>query len=144
MSPRDERKRLAANRLERRWRRARWTFALGGTYGLLVLLPLYGLEPVVAASGGSLLHPEYYYGFIGVAGTLNVMFLLIARDPLRWHTAMLIGVCGKISFALPTWLLCVSGRTPLTVALFATVDLAWAVLFLSCWVALRHLAWLGD
>jgi len=94
----------------------------------------------VVGGGGPLFHPEYYYGFVGVAATLNVLYLLIARDPLRWHAAMLLGVCGKVSFAFPTWLLYVSGRAPLAVALFATVDLAWAAVFFVTWIGLRSLA----
>lgn len=47
---------------------ARRVFLIAGSYGLVVLLPQYFLE---SRTGRELpppiTHPEYYYGFLGVA-----------------------------------------------------------------------------
>ena len=47
---------------------ARYSFLIAGIYGLLSLSPMYFLE---AKNGRdfppAITHPEYYYGFMGVA-----------------------------------------------------------------------------
>jgi hypothetical protein len=47
---------------------ARWTFRLAAIYGLIVLLPFYGLEQRIGHdTPPPITHPEYFYGFIGAA-----------------------------------------------------------------------------
>jgi hypothetical protein len=42
-------------------------------------------------------HPEHFYGFIGVPLAWQVLFLMIAQDPLRYRAVMIpaIGDPGK-------------------------------------------------
>jgi hypothetical protein len=114
-------------------RLARWIFGCAAIYGLLCLVPFYFLESTIARTTGPVTHPEYYYGFIGVAVSFNLLFVLIAREPVRLKPAMLMAVLEKVSFGAAVWPLHAMGRTPLTVALFASVDLALAALFLFAW-----------
>jgi len=55
---------------------AKVVFLVAGIYGLIVLLPLYFME---AQTGRDypppITHPEYYYGFIGVAVAWQLVFL---------------------------------------------------------------------
>jgi len=44
--------------------------------------------------------PEFYYGFAGVTLAWQVMFLVIASDPVRYRTAMLPAVLEKAGFAI--------------------------------------------
>jgi hypothetical protein len=125
---------------ERRWHAARLVFLTAGTYGFIVLLPLYAMEAKVTSGGPALNYPEYYYGFVGTALSMNALFLLIARDPLRWYAAIPLGVLEKLAFALPAMLLWWLGRSNGSAALFALIDLVWAVAFVLCWQALRPLA----
>ena len=47
---------------------ARWVFLVAGVYGVLVVLPQYSLEARIARDfPPPITHPEYFYGFIGVA-----------------------------------------------------------------------------
>ena len=117
---------------------ARYTFAIAGIYGILVLLPQYFLiEKVGIDSPPAVTHPEYYYGFIGLALTFQLVFLLISRDPLRYRPLMLVSIVEKLSFGLPTVYLYLNGRAPLSITGGAVVDLVLAVLFLVGYLKTR-------
>jgi hypothetical protein len=50
-------------------------------YWLVVLLPMYFLEGRIGLdSPPPITHPEYYYGFVGVAVAWQAALLVIARD----------------------------------------------------------------
>ena len=80
-------------------RLARWLFLIAGLTGLVALLPHYVLEARINQGlPPAITHPEYYYGFVGVAAAWQVAFLLIASDPIRYRPLMLVGVLEKVSF----------------------------------------------
>ena len=108
---------------------AKWVFTIAGVYGLIVMVPQFFLEGVIARSSGPVTHPEYFYGFVGAAVVFQLLFLLIGRDPARFRPAMLIGVLEKLSVGVPVWILWSQGRTPVTVVPFASLDLILGVLF---------------
>ena len=37
-------------------------------------------------------HPEFYYGFVGVALAFQLVFLTIASDPLKYRPLILAGI----------------------------------------------------
>ena len=78
-------------------RLARRVFAIAGIYGLIVLLPLYFAEPLLAARA-PVNHPEYFYGFIGAASVFQLVYLTIARDPVRFRPLMPLAVLAKLNF----------------------------------------------
>jgi hypothetical protein len=96
---------------------ARWVFAIAGVYGLLVLVPQFFLEP------------PFYYGFTGVAVAWQVVFLLLARDPVRYRLLMLPSVLEKAAFGVPAVVLFLQGRTSGLILGFGIVDLVLGVLF---------------
>ena len=79
---------------------ARRIFTLAGIYGLLVMTPMYFLEPQISAMGKPLSNPESYYGFVGVTLVFQLVFLTVGRDPERFRPIMLLGVLEKASFAV--------------------------------------------
>ena len=106
-------------------------FLIAAIYGIAGLVPQYFME----AKNGSdfppaITHPEYYYGFIGVALAWQLMFLLVARDPVRYRLAMLPGALEKIGFGAAGVVLCMQDRVATQMLAFGCVDLAFAVLFL--------------
>jgi len=115
-------------------RLARWIFRLAGIYGILLLAPMYVLERQVAGPAGVLPHAENYYGFIGTALAAQVLFLIIARDPIRLRPAMLAGVLEKLAFGVPVWALWLQGRVAAPVVVFGTIDLVLAALFVLAYV----------
>ena len=79
---------------------ARWTFLIAGIWGFLVLVPLYFLEKRTGfVHPPAITHPEYFYGFLGVALAWQVLFLVIARDPERFRSAMLPAMMEKAATA---------------------------------------------
>lgn len=109
---------------------ARRVFFWAGVYGLLVLLPQYFMEDRVGRDyPPPITHPEHFYGFIGVALSWQLVFLLISRDPVRYRPIMLAGIVEKLSFAMPAFVLYATGRLAGAVAGVAAIDLLLGVLF---------------
>lgn len=109
---------------------AKWTYQVAGVYGLLVLLPQYFLE---SANGINfpppINHPEYYYGFIGVAVAWQVAFLIISRDPRRYRPLMIATVIEKYSYGLAVLVLYGQGRLATPILLTGVIDLILGTLF---------------
>jgi hypothetical protein len=109
---------------------ARRVFFAAGVYGILVLTPLYFLESQVGEQQPPPInHPEYYYGFVGVALAWQFVFLLIARHPIKYRTLMLLALPEKAAFGLVVPILFAMGRTPFAVLITSSIDLVWLVLF---------------
>jgi len=113
---------------------ARWVFAAAGVYGLVLLIPFLFLEHRLAAPAAQLTHPEYFYGFALVAIACQVLFLLIARDPVRLRPAMIAAMLEKLPFGLLMVLLWQEGRVQPPTALLTTIDLVWGALFVAAWL----------
>jgi hypothetical protein len=114
---------------------ARVIFLSAGVYGLLALLPQYFLEDYNGRNyPPPITHPEYYYGFIGVAVAWQVVFLIMAKDPLRFRPLMLPAVLEKVSFGVVAVILYLQQR--LSTALFGAglIDLTLAALFVAAYV----------
>ena len=113
---------------------AQRVFLLSALWGFLVLPPMYFVE---LQSGDDyplpLSRPEFYYGFAGLALAWQVVFLIIAYDPLRFRPLMLTGVLEKIVFGAAAIPLYFAARTPGIMALASCLDLALGVLFVAAW-----------
>lgn len=109
---------------------ARRVFFIAGVYGLIVLAPQYFLEAKTGRDfPPAVTHPEYYYGFIGVALVFQFVFLIIARDPARYRAMMIPAVLEKATFGVAAVALHLQGRIPGVVLGFALVDLLLGALF---------------
>ena len=110
---------------------ARWTFRVAGIYGLIVILLGYFSEPQVSRDyPPPVTHVEYFYGFMGLALTFQLIFLLISTDPLRYRPLMLLSVMEKLAFFVPAMILLAHHRMPAPTAGGAVVDFILGVLFL--------------
>jgi hypothetical protein len=114
---------------------ARWVFRVAGIYGLLVVGPQYFLE---AKTGQDypppITHPEFYYGFVGVVVAFQVVFLVIATDPVRYRPMMIAAVLEKAGFAIAVPILYLQHRVPGLVLGFSLIDAVWGVLFAVAYV----------
>jgi hypothetical protein len=112
-------------------RLARRIFTIAGIYGVLALLPQYFLEDKVGRDfPPAITHPENYYGFIGVALAWQLVFFMLARDPVRLRPTMLPGALEKIAFGGAAVVLYLQGRVATVLLGAGIVDLVFAVLFL--------------
>jgi hypothetical protein len=110
---------------------ARRVFAFAGIYGLIVLVPqLFAESRVSHDYPPAITHPEYFYGFLGVAIAWNLCFLVIARDPVRFRAAMIPAMVEKLAFGVPSLVLYSQHRLSLVTTCFATFDLVLLTLFI--------------
>jgi hypothetical protein len=109
---------------------ARRVYTFAGIYGVLVMLPQYFLEGRIGRdTPPAITHPEYFYGFIGIVLAWQLAFLVIGRDPARFHALMPVTVLEKLAFAVPVALLYSLGRAPRATLLFGGIDLVLGLLF---------------
>ena len=110
---------------------AKRVFLIAGIYGLLLLLPLYFLEEKTGHDfPPPIAHPEYYYGFIGVAVAWQILFLLLAKDPLRYRVMMIPAVLEKAGYGIAVVVLFLLERVSSFVLTFGIVDLMFGALFI--------------
>jgi hypothetical protein len=109
---------------------ARRVFRIAAIYGIAVLVPLYFMEEKLGRDyPPPITHPEDYYGFVGAALVFQVLFLLIAKDPVRYRPMMLVAVLEKLSFSVPCIVLYAQGRLAAPILATGLADLALGVLF---------------
>ncbi|HYY57466.1 MAG TPA: hypothetical protein VE842_09035 [Pyrinomonadaceae bacterium] len=114
---------------------ARIIFSVAGIYGLVVLLPQYFMEGKNGRDfPPALTHPEYYYGFIGVALAWQVLFLIVATDPARYRAMMIPAVLEKAGFGVAVVILFLLNRASALLLAPATIDLILGLLFLVAYV----------
>jgi hypothetical protein len=110
---------------------AKWTYRVAGIYGLIVLIPQYFLEEQNGISfPPPINHPEYYYGFLGVAIAWQVVFLIISGDPARYRPVMIASVLEKYSYGIATVVLYSQDRLAGAVVVVGSIDLILGSLFL--------------
>jgi hypothetical protein len=92
---------------------SRWVFRLAGIYGLILLVPHYFMESHLAHDDpAGLTHPEFFYGFLGVAIAWQVAFLIIAHNPVRFRPMIIPAIIEKFSFAAAVGVLFLQQRVP--------------------------------
>jgi hypothetical protein len=108
----------------------RRVFLIAGIWGVAIVAPMYFLESTIGERmPPPITHPEYYYGFVGVTLVWQVLFFLIARNPVKYRPVMLIAILEKVSYGLAVPMLFSAGRVSAWVFAGGLVDLVWAVLF---------------
>jgi hypothetical protein len=117
---------------------ARYSFLIAGIYGLLSLSPMYFLE---AKNGRdfppAITHPEYYYGFIGVALAWQALFLVLSINPRRYRPMMIPAMLEKLSFAVPVIALFLQNRVAFLMVVAAVPDLIFLCLFATAFIKTR-------
>jgi hypothetical protein len=111
---------------------ARWVFRIAGILGLLGLVPMYFTEKQVGIdTPPPITHPEFFYGFVGVAIAWQVAFIFIGQDPRRYRPLMLPSMIEKFSFASAVWILFFQGRLAAPMLVPGTFDLVLGILFVA-------------
>ena len=117
---------------------ARWVFLLVSVSGVIAVVPPYFLEAEVGKnSPPAINHPEFYYGFFGVTLARQLMFLVIATDPIRYRMTMLPAMVEKLSFAGAIFALFVFGRVPPSLLGLAGMDGTLFILFVIAYLETR-------
>jgi hypothetical protein len=111
---------------------AKIVFWIAGIWGVLVLTPLYFMFDVIGQKDPPpITHPAFYYGFVSVGLAFQVVFFVIARDPVRLRPMMIPSVLEKFGYGATLIVLFLQHRLhPQDLAL-GGVDLLFGVLFLA-------------
>lgn len=113
-------------------------FKGAGIYGLVLLPPMYFLEQRMGVEQPpAITHPEYFYGFLGVAIAWQIAFLIIARDPARYRLMMLPSAVEKFSYFAATFALFLQGRAAIPVLVTGSIDGLLGLLFVWSFFATK-------
>lgn len=119
-------------------RRVGWLLRIAGIYGLIVLVPMYFLERQIGVDQPpAITHPEFFYGFVGVAVAWQLAFLILSTDPVRYRPLLPAAVVEKFSFGIAAIVLFVQGRLAAQMLAAGAIDLVLGGLFLAAYQALR-------
>jgi hypothetical protein len=117
---------------------AKIVFLIAGIYGLLILLPVYFLENKIGRdTPPAITHPEYFYGFTGVALAWQVLFLVLSSDPVRYRAMILPSILEKVTWGIALIVLFSQGRLPLSAFAIGSVDWIFAFLFLAAYFSTK-------
>lgn len=110
---------------------ARIVFWVAAIWGLLILTPLYFLfDSIGRDNPPPITHPDFFYGFVGVALAWQLAFIVIARDPMRFRPLMILSIFEKCSYAIAVFALVSQGRVHKPALVFGGADLLLGILFL--------------
>jgi hypothetical protein len=113
---------------------AKIVFIVAGIQGLLILSPMYFLEDKIGReSPPAITHPEYFYGFLGVALAWQVLFLVLSTDPVRYRAMILPCILEKVGWGIALVVLFLQGRLPQSAFAVGSVDWIFAFLFLAAY-----------
>jgi hypothetical protein len=114
---------------------ARIVFGIAAAYGLIVLTPMYFLVGAVGRSAPPpVTHPEFYYGFVGVGLLWQLVFALIAKDPVRYRPVMLLAILEKFIYTIPVVILYQRGQAALSILEPSLVDPVFGVVFIVAYL----------
>jgi uncharacterized membrane protein len=117
---------------------SRVVFLVAGIYGIVVLTPGFFSEKMLAEKmPPAITHPEYFYGFLGVAIAWQIAFLIISRDPQRFRPIIPAAVLEKLTYSVACAVLFMLGRVPLIVALGGAGDFVLGAFFTISYFKLR-------
>ena len=114
---------------------AKWIFLIAGILGLLSTVPLAFAERIMGAK-----QPEFYYGFVFLNISWQILYLFIASDPLRYRPMMIPAFLAKCSGAVAlTWLFLL-GRVSSQWVAVGALDGGFAILFLIALLSMRRVS----
>lgn len=117
---------------------ARIVFAIAGVYGVAVIAPMYSMEERIGRElPPAITHPEYFYGFIGGTLAWQLLFLVLASDPLRYRPMMLPAILEKVSYGVALVALSFQHRISSIVLTLGSLDWIFAVLFVTSYMVTR-------
>ncbi|OLB89900.1 MAG: hypothetical protein AUI12_01085 [Acidobacteria bacterium 13_2_20CM_2_57_6] len=113
---------------------AKIVFWVAGIWGFLVLTPLYFMLDIIGQKDPPpITHPGFFYGFVGVALVWQVVFIIVATDPVRYRPLMIPSILEKVSWSTAVIVLVMQQRMHQSDLVFAGTDLLLGVLFVITW-----------
>ena len=117
---------------------SRIVFLVAGIYGVIVLVPgFFGEKMLDEKMPPAITHPEYFYGFLGVAVAWQVAFLIIASDPQRFRPIIPAAILEKLTYCVACAVLFALGRVSLIATLGGAGDFLLGSLFTVSYFRLK-------
>jgi hypothetical protein len=118
---------------------ARIVFGIAAIWGVLVLTPLYFMFDLIGFKDPPpITHPAFYYGFAGVGLAFQLVFFVIAKDPVRLRPMMIPSALEKFGYGATLRVLYMQNRLhPQDLAL-GGIDALFGALFLAAFFKTRN------
>ena len=114
---------------------AKIVFWIAAIWGALVLTPLYFMFDLIGRNDPpSITHPGFFYGFVGAGLAWQIVFFVIAMDPVRYRPIMIPSVLEKVSYVAPVVVLVLQGRMHPSDLVFVGSDFVLGVLFVVAYL----------
>jgi hypothetical protein len=109
---------------------AKVVFAVAGTWGVIVLTPLYFLFDLTGRPYlPPISYPHFFYGFLSVALAWQLAFFVIASNPVRFRLMMIPAIVEKLGYIIGTAVLYSKARIDAADLTTAAPDFVLCVLF---------------
>lgn len=119
---------------------AKIVFWIAFVWGILILTPLYFMFDTIGRQDPPpITHPGFYYGFLSTGLAWQFVFLVIARDPVRFRWMMLPSLLEKFGYGISLTTLYLQGRLHPSDMAFGIVDLVFGILFVLAFFRTRRL-----
>jgi hypothetical protein len=116
---------------------ARRVYTVAAVYGVMSLVPgFFTVSRFETLFPPILTHPEFYYGFYGLALVWQFAFFVIARDPARLVTMMPVTVLEKAAWAITVTSMVATDRTARAMLITGGIDAVLGVFFTIAYVRL--------
>jgi hypothetical protein len=114
---------------------AKIIFWIAAIWGFLAITPLYFMFNMISEKDPPpITHPGFYYGFVGLALAWQIVFLVIALDPLRFRPMMIPSMVEKFAWGIAVAVLVLQRRMHGSDLLFAGTDTLLGLLFVAAYV----------
>ena len=114
---------------------AKRVFQVAAVWGFFILTLGYGayllgLETATIDTD----RPELVHGFFLVTLAFQIVFLIIATDPVRYRLFMLASIFEKLPFTLASFVLYTNGQAPQIAAALGAIDGVLGILFAAAYL----------
>jgi hypothetical protein len=117
---------------------AKVVFWGASAFGVLLLTPLYFMFDFVGRlDPPPITHPQFYYGFVGVALVWQFVYFTIATDPERFRPMMILSVLAKGSYVGTLLVLYLQDRISPIQASTGIPDALLMILFVAAFLKTR-------
>ncbi|MCL4549514.1 MAG: hypothetical protein M1495_13195 [Bacteroidetes bacterium] len=117
---------------------ARWIFIIAGVYGIIAITPLYFSEAQMNIDfPPAITHPEYFYGFLGVAISWQILFFILAINPLRYKLMIIPAIIEKFSYGIAVAFLFSQHRIHTMILSSGIMDLIFGILFMVAFLKVK-------
>ena len=114
---------------------AKNVFRIAGVWGVAILTPMYFMFDWIGSQYPPAIgHPDFYYGFIGLALACQSVFLVIASDPVRYRPMMVAAILEKFVYVITLSALYAQGLLQAGQLAAAVPDFVLGTLFIAAFL----------